>query len=189
MTAELVRTIAIEAFTDAIDILSLIETLEAGNSPAVVARINAAGTDAVAHCIYRALWSRLVLLVTRAYANARRGDRHAQYAFDLLKDGTVRSEIEKVGNHALLDEAITLWSKCRGDNRRQSIDDFRDKQIAHWGQLENPPPIINDIFALSRATASALERLAQGTGVVNLSLDSQLMNYRTNANRFWRNCP
>jgi hypothetical protein len=85
-----------------------------------------------------------------------------------------------------LAEAAALWTQCRGDHRRQSINDFRDKQIAHWGTQKQTSPIINDIFAVTRATATALERLAQGTGVVSLSLDSQLMNYRDAANRFWR---
>jgi hypothetical protein len=93
MTAEMVRNIAAGAFADSIDVLSIIETLEAGNTPATVAAINAARTDAVAQCVYRALWSRLVVIVTRAYADARRGDRHAQYAFELLKDPAVRSEV------------------------------------------------------------------------------------------------
>jgi hypothetical protein len=149
-------------------------TLEAENTPAAVTAVNAAGTDAVAKCVYRALWSRLLVVVTRAYADARPGDRHAQYAFDLLKDPAVRAEIEKMGNPTALADAISLWAKCRGDHRRPAIDPFRDKQIAHWGSLRNAPPIINDIFALSRATAAALERLAQGTGVVTLSLDSQM---------------
>jgi AbiU2 len=186
MTAQTVRDIAAEAFADAIDVLSIIETLEAGNAPAAVAVVNAARTDAVAQCVFRALWSRLVVIVTRAYANARPGDRHAQYAFDLLKDPAVRSEVEKMGNPATLAEAIALWAKCRDDHRRQSIDEFRNNQIAHWGSLKNPAPIINDIFAVSRATAAALERLAQGTGVVTLSLDSQLMGYRDKADRFWK---
>jgi hypothetical protein len=132
-----------------------------------------------------ALWSRLVLLVTRAYADARPGDRHAQYAFDLLKDPAVRSEVERDGDAAALADAIVLWSKCRGDNRRQSIMEFRDKQIAHWGHLTKAPPIINDIFTVSRTTATALERLAQGAGVVTLTLDSQLASYRDKADRFW----
>jgi hypothetical protein len=129
---------------------------EAGNAPAAVAVVNAARTDAVAQCVFRALWSRLVVIVTRAYADARPGDRHAQYAFDLLKDPGVRSEVEKMGNPAILAEAIaSLWAKCRGDHRRQSIDAFRNNQIAHWGSLKNPAPIINDIFAVSRATAGS----------------------------------
>jgi hypothetical protein len=69
-----------------------------------------------------------------------------------------------------LAQAVTMWATCRGDHRRKSIEAFRDKQVAHWGSLKSPPPIINDIFDFSRATAAALERLAQGTGVVTLSL-------------------
>jgi hypothetical protein len=185
MTVQMVRDIAAEGFVDAIDILSIIETLEAGNTPAAVAAVNAAHTDAVARCVYRALWSRLVVIVTRAYAEARPGDRHVQYAFDLLKDQAMRCEIAKTGNATALADAIARWAKCRGDNQLQSIRAFRDKQIAHWGHLKKPPPIINDIFAVSRATAVALERLAQGTGVVTLSLDSQLMGYRHKADQFW----
>ena len=163
MTAQMVRDIAAEAFGDAIDILQMIETLEAGNTSAAVAAVNAAGTYAVAQCIYRSLWSRLVVIVTRA----------------------VQAEVEKRGNPAMLAEAIALWAKCRSDHRWPSINAFRDKQIAHWGSLKNSPPIINDLFAVSRATTAALERLAQGAGVVALSLDSQVTNYRTRAEDFW----
>ena len=55
MSAQMVRSIAVEAFADAIDVLSIIETLEAGNTPATVAAVNEAGIDAVARCAYRAL--------------------------------------------------------------------------------------------------------------------------------------
>jgi hypothetical protein len=185
MTVRMVREIAKQAWVDAIEVHLIIETLEAGNTSAAVAAVNAAGTDAVAKCVYRALWSRLVVIVTRAYSEARPGDRHAQYAFDLLKKPAVRSEVERMGSPEALAEAITLWGKCRGDHRWQSVDEFRDKQIAHWGSLKNPPPIINDVFTVSRKTAAALERLAQGTGVVTLSLNSQLTGYRDRADRFW----
>jgi hypothetical protein len=185
MTAQLARDIAGGAFRDAIDILSIIETLEAGNTPAAVAAVNAAGTDAVAQCVYRALWSRLIVLVSRAYADTRPGDLHTQYAFDLLKEPAVRTEVERTGNATALAQAIRHWTKCRGDNRLNSIRAFRDKQIAHWGQMKTQGPIINDIFAMSRETATAIELLAQGTGVVSLSLNSQLMNYSDKADRFW----
>ena len=57
MTRQLVLDLSTEAFADAIDMLSIIETLEAGNTPAAVAAVRAAKTDAVAVCIYRSLWS------------------------------------------------------------------------------------------------------------------------------------
>ncbi|MBR1298537.1 hypothetical protein [Bradyrhizobium sp. AUGA SZCCT0042] len=186
MSVQLVREIASEAFKDAIEMLSIIETLEAGNAPDVIAAVNSAKTGAVVQYINAALWSRLLLIVTRAYAASRIGDRHAQHAFDLLGDPVVRSAVEKTGRlPSTLTEAVALWMQCRGDHRRQSIHDYRDKQIAHWGTQKHSSPIINDIFAVTRATATALERLAQGTGVVSLSVESQLVGYRDDAKRFW----
>jgi hypothetical protein len=185
-TVQLVRDIASYAFTDAIDIMQVIETLEASNDPAVVGAINAARVGNVAECISRALWSRLVGVVARAYAPSKPGDLHAQRAFDLLKDQDIRTGLEKIGDPAALSAAVTQWGRCRDDHRRGSIKEFRDKQIAHWGTLKAPPPIINDIFAVSRMTATAMTLLANGSGVVALSLDSQVMNYRGAADRFWR---
>jgi hypothetical protein len=185
-TVQLVRDIANYAFVDAIDIMQVIETLEASNDPTVVSTINAAQVGQVAECISRALWSRLVGVVARAYAPSRDNDLHAQRAFDLLKGPEVRAGLEKVGNAAALSDAIARWRRCRDDHRRTSIESFRDKQIAHWGTLETPPPIVNDIFAMSRMTATAMARLANGAGVVTLGLDSQLMNFRGAADRFWR---
>jgi hypothetical protein len=185
VTARLLQEIAHDAFTDAIDIMQLIETLKAGNAPAVVSAINAARVGNVAACIYRALWSRLVGVVARAYAPSRLGDLHAQHAFDLLKDQDVLSAVQKIGDPVALKNAIAQWARCRDDHRRPSIEIFRDKQIAHWGKLEIDPPIVNDIFAVSEMTATAMARLAVGAGVVTLSLDSQLMNYREAADRFW----
>jgi hypothetical protein len=98
----------------------------------------------------------------------------------------VRSSVEKIGDPAALNDAIAQWARCRDDQRRPSIKTFRDKRIAHWGTLEVSPPIINDIFAVSRKTATAMARLAAGAGVVTLALDTQLMNYRDAADRFWR---
>jgi len=50
--------------------------------------------------------------VTRAYAGVRLGDRHAQHAFDLLKDPVVGKELETMGSDlSALDEAVALWAK------------------------------------------------------------------------------
>jgi len=185
MTAKLIKDIASAAFLDAIDVLQIIETLEAGNTPFAVGAVNTAGTDAVAKCVYRALWSRLILVVTRAYAPARPGDLHAQYALDLLKDPALRKEVEKSGDPTALANAIRHWAKCRGDNKLNTMRGFRDKQIAHWGQMQSQAPVINDIFAMSRATATGMELLAQGAGVVTLSIASQLVGYRQKADRYW----
>jgi hypothetical protein len=166
--------------------LAIMETLEAGNAPAAVAVARSARTDQVVKCIYRALWSRLAVIVTRAYADVRSGDRHAQHAFDLLKDPVVRTELETMGSDlSALDEAVALWAECRGDPRRRALHDFRDKQVAHWAIQKRPSPVINNLFAVTRATATALERLAQRTRVVTLTVESQLVDYKDAANRFW----
>jgi hypothetical protein len=187
VTVRLVQDIAAGAFTDAIQIMQVIETLEASNDPAVVSAINEKGGGRVAECISQALWSRLVGVVDRAYAPSKKPtDLHAQRAFGLLKDQNVRAELEKIGDPLALSDAIARWARCRDDHRRKSIKDFRDRQIAQLGTLETPAPIVNDIFAVSRTTAAAMTALANGAGVVKLSLDSQLMNYRGAADRFWR---
>jgi AbiU2 len=192
MTEQLVRDIAADALTDAIDMLEIIETLESGNAPVALAAVRAAKTDRVAECIYRALWTRLLVIVARAYADTRPNrpnDRHAHVAFELLKHPATRLAVEKhAGADATaLAEAIALWTNNRTDYRLHSIREYRDKFVAHRGQwgAKVPLPIINDIFAVTRATAAAIERLAQGTGIVTLSLDSQLMTYRQRADRFW----
>jgi hypothetical protein len=80
--------------------------------------------------------------------------------------------------------ALSSHSKPK-PGKLNSIRTFRDKQVAHWGQMKTQGPIINDIFAMSRETATAIELLAQGTGVVSLTVNSQLMGYRDKADRFW----
>ena len=64
---------------------------------------------------------------------------------------------------------------------------FRDKEVAHLSEFDFniPRPIINDILAISRNTATVFVRLAQGAGGVSLSLDSQLVTYPEEARRFW----
>ena len=184
-SAKKVRDIAADVFRDAIDIRFIIETLEAGNDPKAFQAVNGSRTAPVAECVYRALWTRLLIIVSRAYAKSRDGDLHAQHAFDLLKDATVQIAVGSDGNAAFLAEAIALLSKCRGDHRLSPVLAFRDKQVAHWSELGRRAPIINDIFAVSLNTAAAFEKLAQGCGVVTLSLDSQLMGYPEAAARFW----
>jgi hypothetical protein len=49
MSAQVVREIAVAAFADAIDMLAIMQTLEAGNAPVAVAR--SARTDQVVKCI------------------------------------------------------------------------------------------------------------------------------------------
>ena len=188
MTAKRVVDISKKAFLDAIDIRFLIVTCEAGIQPAAIEGVNAAKMVKVRQCVYRALWTRLVIIVARAYTkNFRRGDLNVGYAFELLKDPSIRAAVESKGNAAALKEAEELWLKCRGDNRLSSFLMFRDKEVAHLGDFDFnfSRPIVNDILAISRNTATVFVRLAHGAGGVSFSLDSQLVTYPEEARRFW----
>jgi len=73
-----------------------------------------------------------------------------------------------------LAEAQRLWNKCWGDHCGKRIVDYRDQYVAHYGEPHSAPPAYRELFGFARATASALEKPAPGTGVINVSLCSQL---------------
>ncbi|HVV79317.1 MAG TPA: hypothetical protein VHD59_06850 [Pseudolabrys sp.] len=182
-SADTVKKIAASGFTDAIEMLAIIEVLEAGNVGATPA-LNAAGAGRAAGHIQRALFTRLHFLVARAYSKSRDGDLHARRAFDLLKSHAVAKEMQNPGDLA---EARQFWVKCCGDHRLQRFLHFRDKFLAHLGEPEpgQDIPTYGEVFAIARQTATALEKLAHVTGVVGLSLESQIPAHKESAEKFW----
>lgn len=183
MSAETVRKISASAFTDAIEILGIIEVLEAGNIKATEA-LNKAGAGRAAAHITRALFTRLHFLVARACSKSREGDLHAGRAFDLLKSYSVAKEMQNPGEVA---EARELWVKCCGDHRLGRFLHFRDKFLAHVGEpdAKQGVPTYGEVFAIARQTAAVLEKLAHVTGVVGLSLDTQVPAHKESAEKFW----
>jgi hypothetical protein len=183
MSAGTVRKISASAFTDAIEMLAIIEVLEVGNVRATEA-LNNAGAGRAAEHIKRALFTRLHFLVARAYSKSRDGDLHARRAFDLLKSHTVAKDMQNPGD---LPEASKFWVKCCGDHRLQKFLHFRDKFLAHLGEPDPKMeiPTYGEVFAIARQTATALEKLAHVTGVVGLSLDTQLPAHKESAEKFW----
>jgi len=85
-----------------------------------------------------------------------------------------------------LAEARRRWNRCRADPRRKRIVDYRDKYVAHYGSPQSAPPQYRELFGFARATASALEKLAHGTGVVRVSHESQLQARKASAKKFWK---
>src|SRR5262249_17976876 len=122
MSAQTVRKIAASAFVDAIEMLAIIEVLEAGNVKATEA-LNKSGAGRAAAHVTRALFTRLHFLVTRAYSRARDGDLHARRAFDLLKSYNIAKDMDNVGE---LPAARAFWVKCCGDHRLERFLHFRD---------------------------------------------------------------
>jgi AbiU2 len=167
--------------------LALIEVLETGNEHAVVKAINAAEAVRAAQLVRHALFAHLHILVSRAYSRARDRDLHAQRAFDLLTEPAVRAKVAERGIEDDLAEAERLWRSCRGDHRLKAFLHYRDKYLAHRSEPTPgiPRPLVMEAFEIANATVNAIERLAHGTGVVGLSLASQLPAYSESAQRFW----
>jgi AbiU2 len=167
MSAQLVREIAAAAFTDAIEILGLIEVLEAQNQKPIRENVNKANAGRAAAHIQRSLFTRLHFLVARAYGKTRKGDQHTRMAFELLRDEKVAKEMRQDD----LKEAQGLWGKLCGDHKLESFIHFRDKYLAHLGEPRPDVklPTYGEVFALARETTRALEKLAHASGVVGLS--------------------
>jgi len=183
MTIQTVKKISASAFADAIEILAIIEVLEAGNKGASEA-LNKAGAGRAAAHIQRSLFTRLHFLVARAYSKSRDGDLHARRAFDLLKKPIIAKDALAPAD---LPEARRCWTKCCGDHRLQRFLHFRDKFLAHLGEpdLETEIPTYGEVFAIARQTAIALEKLANAVGVFTLSLESQVPAHKDSAEKFW----
>jgi hypothetical protein len=183
MTTQIVREIAAAAFTDAIEILGIIEVLEAGTQKPISQNLNEANAGRAAAHVQRSLFTRLHFLVARAYGKTRQGDRHARMAFELLKDEGVAKEM----GEGDLKDAQQLWGRLCGDHRLEAFIHFRDKYLAHLGEPrpDLKLPTYGEVFALARETTRALEKLAHASGVVGLSLDSQIPAHKDSAERFW----
>jgi hypothetical protein len=187
MSVKIVQDIASSAFSDAIDILAIIETVSALglDQEARLQKIEKAEAVRAADVIWRALLSRLVSVVARHYAPVKPGDLHAEAAFELLKqNATLAAQMPFPIDIA---EAQRLWGQCHGGHRLQRVRTIRDKQLAHVGTWPSAVtrPTNNDALEFAQATTRALEKLAHGAGVVGLSLDRQTPAYKQSAERFF----
>jgi hypothetical protein len=184
---ETARTIASLAYGgDALEILVLIEAMETQNSGEVNETLSDAGAAQAGIVIRNSMIAWLVILVARAYAKARPGDLHLQRGFDLLKDIPVRTEFDGMRLGAAIAEAERYWSKCTGDHRLPHLLHFRDKFTAHIGKPKDVPiPVYKDLFAVARATVTAMEKFARATGVADVPVREQI-DAKPAAEAFWR---
>jgi hypothetical protein len=84
--AQIVREISASMFTDAVEIMAILDVLQIGNEKPRKEAVNKAGAGRAAGHVERALFTRLHFLVARGYADKTRpGDLHARRAFDMLK--------------------------------------------------------------------------------------------------------
>src|SRR5262249_32541504 len=156
-----------------LEILAVIELLKSGNRRRVQETFNKSGTRFAADIVKRALLVHLIFLVTRSHGGNQvwPGDRDARAVFEhLKKNPAIAGKMQSPTDVA---EAQRLWNRCRADPRKKRIVHYRDKYVAHYGQPELSEPQFRDLFGFARATASAIEKLAHGTGAVRLSHESQ----------------
>jgi hypothetical protein len=180
-----IRDISERAFWDGLEILAVIQLLKSGNRRRVQESFNKSGTRLAADIIKRALLVHLTFLVTRAHGGGKvwPGDRDARAVFEQLKRNPAIAN--KMQSPTDLAEARRRWNRCRAAPRRKRIVDYRDKYVAHYGNPQSAPPQFRELFGFARATASALEKLAHGTGVINVSHFSQLQARKASAKNFW----
>ena len=127
----------------------------------------------------------LIFLVTRSHGGNQvwPGDRDARAVFEhLKKNPAIAGKMQSPTDVA---EAQRLWNRCRADPRKKRIVHYRDKYVAHYGQPELSEPQFRELFGFARATVSAIEKLAHGTGGVRVSHRSQLKDRKASAKKFW----
>jgi AbiU2 len=185
--SEVIREIASRAYGgDALEILLLIETMEVQNTDPVNKNLSDAGAAPAALIVRNSLLTRLLILVSREYGNARRGDLSLQRAFDLLEDQKTRAEFSGRGLEITLADAETFWQQCNGDHRLRTVKHLRDKYTAHIGAPENIPlPRYQDVFAFAQRTVTAMEMLARAIGLAGVPVRDQI-DARPAAQAFWR---
>lgn len=183
-----IEKIAEKAYSDALEILELIELLRTQNTGGINQRLRDAGAGRALIVVRNAMFSRLVLLVGGAYACPRSGDLHIHRAFNLLKNQAVRAECGRRGSAEVLGAATKDWQRWKGDHRQTSLKEFRDKYTAHSGlpDPDVPPLTYEQLFALANATATIMGNLARATGVRPEGLEPWKGEIAAAAANFWK---
>ena len=107
-------------------------------------------------------------------------------AFEYLSDPSIFDEVAKAGSRKHLEQACATWRTYDQDARRRRLQHYRDKVVAHAGERDPtiPVPLVSELRNYAMGTADALARLARGSGVVELGL--QTAAYDESAKAFWR---
>ena len=151
-------------------------------------RFQAANASRAATIVQKALLQRVLMTIERAFApvNRKKSDRHARVAFEYLSDPSIFDEVAKAGSRKHLEQACATWRTYDQDARRRRLQHYRDKVVAHAGERDPtiPVPLVSELRNYAMGTADALARLARGSGVVELGL--QTAAYDESAKAFWR---
>jgi hypothetical protein len=165
------------------EILSIVELMEAQNTGGVNKNLAEAGLRNPLIAIRNALMARLVLLVAREFSKPLETDRNLHRAINLLNNPVVREIFNK--NADALAEAVAYFRKCKGDHRLQKISHFRDKFTAHIGEPEEIPlPIYKELFSFAREAVQCIDKLAGATGLARIKIEENI-DAEKEAATFW----
>lgn len=181
---ETVREILTQSLSTGMEILLLIDLLEAQNSGGVNNNLHKSGLGNPAIALRNSLMTRLIMLVAREYSKPQETDRNLHRAYDLLKnDATVRETLIK--DRDALSKADEQFRILKGDHRYQKIRHFRDKFTAHIGEPEDVPlPLYKELFAFARATVDCIDQIASATGIAVVKI-SENNDAKEQAEAFW----
>ena len=176
-----------KAFLDALELLQLIAVMQGQNEDPINAKLSDAGAARAAMVVRNAVLSRIILFLAGAYAAPRPGDLHLRRAFDLLKQPSVRKELELRGSPTILDDAEKLWARCKSDHRLPLIRHFRDKFTAHFSTPRDDMalPQYDDVFNFAHDTMKVVDALARGTGARTEPLWDWQPELEDSATQFW----
>ncbi len=182
-----VRNVAKRGFEDGIICLATIEVIERSNTPDVINPLHVADASRAARLLIDAALIRLHLYLVRAFARVSHGDDlHLRAAIEFLRRTDLTAELRFKENEEHIHRAIELFDQADHDVRLAKLKKLRDKQIAHLARYSDPEaPTYNDLFGFAGDVAAIWERMAWGTGIVTLSIASQLISYRESADQLW----
>lgn len=136
----LINEIAKDTFSDAVEILQLIELMRRQNTNGINKSLSDKGAANVINAVRNSFVSRITTLVARCYSKVSRDDdMQLRRAFELLGNPDVRAQIEQKVSKEAVAEAEQLWKKMEEGDSRTRVNHFRHKFTAHWAK---PDPAI-----------------------------------------------
>jgi hypothetical protein len=167
--------------------LSIIEVLNAANNNGVNEKLNAAGAGRAAGHIQRALFTRLqIIVVARHYTPLHKDDICAGQAFKLLRNERLRDELAANDLDGRIASAVDAWTACNADERLKAYMHLRHKMLAHVATPDPdiPIPLYDEVLAIAKNTASCINRLANGVGIIGLEIETQIPAQKESADAF-----
>ena len=183
-----VRKIATSGFNQAIDYSACIIMLEQGKQGGVHIALEQSGANGAATLLQKALFQHSLVEVMAVFDPVRSGDFHLRVGIEMLGERELFDAVAVRGSAGKLTEAITRFQALEGSTTYETLRHYRNKMGAHLSDFDPGirEPLIEDLITFANSSALAAEAFAHGSGVVTLSLDSQMGAHRASAEAFWR---